>query len=74
MFTELTQKVTECKPCFKLFYPNGGRLFQTDEFITTNQIMNQDCLCKAEIIVSPTTLEDDDEDGGFLKTALEENE
>jgi hypothetical protein len=61
--------------------PNGGRLFHTDEFPTTNQIMSQFSRLSSESrknsvtnYLKSTTLEEDDEDSWFLKTALEENE
>jgi hypothetical protein len=60
--------------------PNGGRLFHTDEFLTTNQIMSQFSRLSAQSrknsvtnYLKSTTLEEDDEDTWFLKTALEEN-
>jgi hypothetical protein len=61
--------------------PNGGRLFHTNEFLTTNQIMSQfsslSAQCRNNIVTNylkSTTLEENDEDSWFLKTALEENE
>jgi hypothetical protein len=61
--------------------PNGGRLFHTNEFLTTNQIMSQfsrlSAQCRNNSVINylkSTTLEEDDEDSWLLKTALEENE
>jgi hypothetical protein len=61
--------------------PNGGQLFHTNEFLTTNQIMSQfsrlSAQCRNNSVTSylkSTTLEEDYEDSWFLKIALEENE